>query len=148
KKEPDRWGTQEAVDEKLKELGLESDYNKWAINKVKPAQSTPYIPMGARKQPYTMENILRHLTSGGVKGTEKSGAMYGTGFSRAQGAVKYSSLDHIKGDQGSLVNHDDFQKWKDESNNKFGDIATKMGRYHSVGGFGVMDALANAVGES
>jgi len=148
KTEHDRWGTQEAVDKKLKDLGLEDDYSKWAINKVKPTQSTPYIPMGARKVPYTMENILRHVTKGGVKGTEKSGEMYGTGYSRSKGAMRYQNLEHIKGDQGSLVPHDEFEKWKEASNKKFGDIADKVSRYHSVGGFHTMDALANAVGES
>jgi hypothetical protein len=148
KQEPDRWGTQEGVDQKLKDLGLESDYEKWAINKMKPAQGTPYIPTGSRKQPYTMENVLRHFTAGGVKGTEKSGAMYGTSFARAKGAMRYANLTHIKGDQGSLLSHDEFNKWKDTSNNKFGDLANKLSPYHEVGGFHTMDALVNAVGES
>ena len=148
KTEHDRWGTQEAVDKKLKDLGLEDDYSKWAVNKVKPAQSTPYIPMGARNVPYTMENILRQVTKGGVKGTEASGALYGTGYARSKGAMRYQNLEHIKGDQGSLVPHDEFKKWKEASNKKFGDIADKVSRYHSVGGFHTMDALVSAIGES
>jgi len=148
KQEPDRWGTQEAVDSKLKELGLESDYERWAVNKVKPAQSTPYIPVGARKQPYTIENVLRHVTGKGVSGTEDSGSTHGTGFARAKGATRYSNLEHIKGDQGSLVNHEEFNKWRDESTKKFGVIADKLDRYSDAKGFQVMDSLSNALGES
>jgi hypothetical protein len=148
KQEVDKWATQESADDKIKELGAQDDFDRWAINKVKPIQSTPYIPVGARKQPYSMENILRHVTKGPVKGTEQSGSMYGTGFARAKGAKQFSSLQGIRNSQQSLVDHPTFDKWKEESNKKFHAIADKLMRYHESGGFTVMDAIVSAVGNS
>lgn len=149
KTEVDKYATQDALDQKVRDLGLENEFNKWAINKVKPVQSTPYIPKpSGRKQPYTMENILKHMTRK-VNGSEESGAMFGTGFARAKGAKKFASLDAIKKDQGKLVSAEGMEQYKKELEDKFGKVANKLTPLHyDKNTFKAMDAIVEALGES
>lgn len=127
------------------------EYEKWAINKVKPIQAEPYIPtVGGRKLPYTMENVMKILTKRGVKGTELSGGIHGIEFARAKGAKQFKSLAHIQKEQGSLLDHREFEQRKNQLGKKFDDLSTRLGKYYTGGhsGFHMMDSLVEAIGES
>lgn len=150
KREVDKYSTQEAVAKRLKQLGLEKEYAAWAINKVKPAQLDPYIPMpNRRKLPYTMENILKIVTKKGIKGGEDVGAFKGVGYARSKGAKRFSSLDHIRRNQGQLMNESDFESRKKEMDNRFFALSDKLKKYYTGGSvFHALDSLVDAIGEA
>lgn len=146
KLEHNRWGTKSAIEEKIKQLGLNDEYDKWAINKVKGVQGTPYIPTTYnRKKAYTPQNILTMMKRK-IRGGE--GGNTGLGGARAIGAQKFRNFDQIKNNQGSLVSQKEFEHHKDQNDKDFEKVANKLLPFREGNQFMSLDALTDALGES
>ena len=146
KLEHSRWGTKEAIENKVKDLGLKDEFDKWAINKVKGIQGTPYIPTTYnRKKAYTPDNILAIMKRKIRGGEGDSNGLLGA---KAIGAQKFRSFDQIKNNLGSLVSQKEFEGQKDENNKAFEKISSKLLPFREGNSFMSLDALTEALGES
>jgi hypothetical protein len=148
--EPDVAKTSEAI-EKHFTPKLQKEFDKWALAKVKPVQSTPYIPKVSqntgrvKRIPYTIENVLREMTQKVRAGEDFN---YGLGNARAKGTPQLRSLMHTKAAKGRLVPHEEFEKAKKENDQRFFDIANKFSSEPGSNGFHKLDGLVEALGES
>ncbi len=148
--EVDKYATGDKIDEKIKDLGAGDDYERWAHEKTKPLQGAPYIPRhlnsgGVRKIPYTMDNVLSELTRT-IRGGESFN--YGLGTARSMGARKFRTHDQIKNTASKLMPHEEFEKHKEKQSDKFGKLADKVGNATGNKGFGLLDGLSTAIGDS
>jgi hypothetical protein len=145
KTQVDKWATQEAVDNKLESLGLKSDFDKWALKKIRPIQTTPFIPTAGRGRAYNVQNIINtiHRNLRGGEGNFQGGTI------RAKGAIKFRSLDHIKQHQGQLTDRDAFEQSTKELDHKLEGLADSVAKHFKYSDSSyVMDSLTEAIGDS
>jgi hypothetical protein len=148
KTEPDGYKNQDALDQKIKEIG-EEKFSEWAKNKIRPLIKDKHIvrftKSGTKKKlPYTLVNLLNELTST-IRGGE--GFNYGLGTARSHGAAQFKDLSHMANSRHKIVSKEDFQKQKEDMDNRFDAIADLVSRSGSSSpGFRVMGGLAEAIG--
>lgn len=141
-KEVDRHAYEDAINDKVKELG-EPEFKKWAEEKLKPMDKGMVLPVMSkqgnwRHVPYNLQNIVAQMKKEGVRGAE--GFNYGLGSSRAQGAKQFKTLAEIREGAAKLVSPEKMKAAKDELDERFGSIAARAGTDPRV--------LSNAIGES
>jgi hypothetical protein len=133
----------EAVNNKLKETGLETEFKNWAIEKMKPTTAGEYITKGGKKTPYTIDNVLSEVTKQVRQG---EGFNYGLGTARAAGAVKFHDINHMKNSAHSLVSAEHFKQHKKAMDEKMIALATKLDRHHvTPGSFGNLSDFCEAL---
>ena len=129
--------------EKLDKLltGKEKEFNNWVENKVLPIYGDPFVTVGRKKMPYTLNNIVESMTRGGTKAQQKT-LVFGEGKVRAVASKRLKSLEEIRDraewqlDQGQNLKEartktkEAMEKWRigvvdfygDESSNEFSRI--------------------------
>jgi ADP-ribose pyrophosphatase YjhB (NUDIX family) len=143
--QPDVHAMHDAIREKVKELG-EGKFNEWAKRKLSPLEGEPYLPKGQRKMRYDLDAVLKEVTRSVRQGENFN---YGLGTARAGGAKKFRDISGIQKDRHKIVSHEEFDAKKKAMDDRFGQLADKLAPYHSTnGGFGMMDALSYAIGDS
>jgi hypothetical protein len=130
------------------------DYEKWALAKVSAALGSrkivKYSDSGRTKRiPYTLENILKEMTKKIRAGEQFN---YGLGTARSNGAKRFRSIEQIQKARDRVVAREDFEKLKNENQEKFFELAAKLAAYHpahkSGTSFGSLDSASMAIGDS
>lgn len=127
----------------------QGDYTKWAVAKVKPALGDRKIVKGARRLPYTLENILKEMTKKIRAGEQFN---YGLGTARSFGAKRFKSIKDIQKARDRIVDEDRFEELRSDQNDIFYELAQKMAKHHPIyksgKAFGSLDGAANVIGDS
>jgi ADP-ribose pyrophosphatase YjhB (NUDIX family)/GNAT superfamily N-acetyltransferase len=128
--EPDKEAARKLIEAKTDEVEQKEPgaFERWRHAKFKPLEGKPYIPKytnngNVRKIPYTIDNILKEVTSG-IQNAE--GFNYGLGSARSMGAKKFKSLDDIVREQPSLVPREEFEKLRDVQNEKYSKLVDSV----------------------
>lgn len=146
----DKYKTEDTLREAVDKLGRD-EFQQWAEEKLAPALGDSKIIRrtesgNVRRIPHTLENVLKELTRKIRQGEDFN---YGLGTARAAGAKKFRSLEQIQKARDKVVASGEFKKLKDEMDKRFVQLAEELGQYNKhVSGFGSLDALATAIGES
>lgn len=76
---------------------LEPDFHAWMTDKIEPLFGDPYIKLGNRKVPYTLDNIVERMRRDDASrpGTEDH-MVFGEGMARAVAATKISDLTEAR----------------------------------------------------
>lgn len=133
RKEPDSSAMREYLDNKVKEVG-EDQFHDWAEKKMEHLDEGKYIPKWSpntgttRKIPFSLDNLLKEMTSKKTKGGE--GFNYGLGSVRAVGAKKFKDLEQMRQHQGQILPHGEFEKVKDHMNQRFHALSEDLAPYH------------------
>lgn len=93
KQEVDEYATGERLNKKLK--GKEAEFQAWVNDKVMAMFGDPYLKVGGKKKPYTLDNIVDFMTRGGTQAKEKN-MTFGEGMARATAAKKYTDLEWMR----------------------------------------------------
>lgn len=94
KKEVDRYATKDALDKELQRR--EMDFKSWVEDSVLPLFPEPKIKVGGKKVPYTLENIVAHMTAAkSVKGKEQT-MTFGGGAARAMASKQFPDLETMR----------------------------------------------------
>ncbi len=75
--------------------GREREYRRWLEEWIIPLYGEPRLKISGKWQPYTLENIVRKMTGGGVKAAEKT-MVFGGGNARAVAAKQFRSLEAMR----------------------------------------------------
>ncbi len=140
KVEPDNYKYDDHLRNKTKD---DPNFHQYLHDKVSPLQGDQYIEVGNRKQPHTIDNVLRALIKKPVRGGEGS-AFGGTGQTRSLGAKKFSSLDQAKKGSHKLVSHEEMEAAKDQFTDKLSTLAERL---RSGNNFGGMDHANNVIAD-
>lgn len=89
----DSHASKERLDEEIK--GHEEAYKKWVEDKILPLYGDPYLTLNRKKVPYTLDNIVKSMTSEDVKGKEQTLA-FGAGQVRAAAATRFTNMDWMR----------------------------------------------------
>jgi ADP-ribose pyrophosphatase len=151
-KEPDVPKTVASI-EKHFEPQWQKEFDRWALAKIRPVQSTPYIPKHnpntgrVKKIPYTIHNVLKEMTKR-IRSME--GFNYGLGNARSKGTSQLKTLDQVKMAANKLVPEDEFEEAKKQNADRFFELAGKIHRDADYGSndFSKLDAITEALGES
>lgn len=93
KQEVDPWATSNALSELIDPLAIE--FKQWVEGKVLPNFDDPFIRIGAKKAPYTLDNIVKVMADPKVKGKEKT-MTYGAGQVRAAASMEFSDIEQMR----------------------------------------------------
>lgn len=140
--EPDFRGLHYALHDRLAEDPGFHDF-------IDPLKGDEYIEVGEsrRKQPHTLENVLKQLTRK-VRGGEGGGSFFGPGYVRSLGANKFRSLDSVRGSAHRLVSHDQMEQAKNEWNDKLSEVAGDLKHHHPASDrFGFLDTVNSAMAD-
>lgn len=89
----DTWETGKKLDELIGPKAVE--FKQWVEAKIIPKFGDPFIKVGGKKAPYTLDNIVKTMTDTKVKGKEKT-MTYGAGQVRAAASVEFSDLEQMR----------------------------------------------------
>jgi hypothetical protein len=125
----DRWATTRAMEDQIRDAGLDDKLMAYAANMV--AELTPnerifqgLTNSGRRKYiPHTLENVVKILKKE-LRGGESFN--YGVGSLRAKFTPQFKTVAEIRKAKDRLISSDDFGKIKDEINTEFLDMADAM----------------------
>ena len=149
KMEPTQKPEQAMADHVLGRVREDPGFKQYLRQKLGPLQGDEYIEVGEsrRKQPHTLENVLKVLTRK-VRGGEES-SFGGLGQARSAGAQQFRSLDQAKAAGHRLVSHQDMEAAKKQNEADFSDLVGKLSAHHPVYGssnrFGAYDNVASVV---
>jgi hypothetical protein len=138
----------DAIEAKVKQLG-EADFEAWAESKLGQAIKgrrifKGYTASGNRRYiPYTLENVLKQLTKKIRQGEDFN---YGLGTARAAGSQKFRSIEQIQKARERITSPAEFQKLKDEMDERFTALTAKLAEYSTSDR--VTENLAYAIGDS
>src|SRR5690606_16995982 len=121
----------------------------WVREKLSPALGDRYIPRvtasgRTRKIPYTLENVLKEVTRK-TRGGENFN--YGVGSVRAKVTPRFRSIDEMRRARDRLVSDEDFEKIKQETQNRFFELGEKLSRYYSYSDY-ALDSYSYAMQDS
>lgn len=144
--EVDRYKFEDLINQRFEELGAEEDFRTWVHEKLSPVLGDRYIPRitasgRMRYIPYTLENVLKEVTRK-VRGGENFN--YGVGNVRAKVAPKFRSIDEMRQARDRLVSDEDFEKIKQEAQDRFVELGEKLSRYYSYSD-GALDSYSYAM---
>jgi hypothetical protein len=140
----------DSIDAEVEKQG-EQAFREWADAKLAATVTDRYLPKysdsgNMRRIPYTLENVLREMTR---KIRQGESFNYGLGTARAAGAKKFRSLEQIQKARDTITSEAEFDKLKQEMDERFGELVQELAPHHpGNGGMRTMDALAMAIGES
>lgn len=88
------------LDRKMK--GREAEFHKWVTDRVMAMFSEPQLTVNRKKVPYTLDNIVEHMTSKGVQAKEST-MTFGGGNARAVAARRFGDIEEMRNQaKGSL----------------------------------------------
>ena len=93
KKEVDESTLRERLDKKLK--GKEAEYHAWVTEKVMSMFGEPFLKIGRKRAPYTLDNIVKQMTSKGVQAQEQT-MTFGGGMARATAATRFTDVQWMR----------------------------------------------------
>ncbi|NYT44606.1 hypothetical protein H0A64_07170 [Alcaligenaceae bacterium] len=91
----DTWATRDAISKQIEDNGLEAQFKRWVDEQILPAFGEPFLKVGRKKAPYTLENIVASMTDTKVKGKETT-MTYGAGQARAAASVEFSDIEQMR----------------------------------------------------
>lgn len=99
-----------------------------------------------RYAPLTMENVLREM-KGNVRGGE--GYNYGPGSVRASVTPQFKSLEAVQSARGKIIPKEEFEAFKNQSNDKLFELADKFHPYsqYSNSSFGHATSFAETLSD-
>jgi hypothetical protein len=113
KEEVDTWATSDMIAKQIDPQAIK--FKEWVEGKVLPNFGDPYIKVGGKKQPYTLENIVKSMTDAKVKGKEKT-MTYGAGQARAASSIEFSDLEQMREHaEKQITNPEDYEKAKEQT---------------------------------
>lgn len=86
---------------------LSGQYLEWVHEIAGPMYGEPFVVIGKKKHPYTLDNIVTAMKREGIKGGEKT-AVFGYGKARAKAAKKIPSIKGMHKLKGRLVTEEEF----------------------------------------
>jgi hypothetical protein len=89
----DRPATRERMNELLK--GREAEFQAWATDKIMSMYGDPFLKVGGKRKPYTLDSIVEHMTRGRANAKEET-LTYGEGKARAAAATKFTELEWMR----------------------------------------------------
>lgn len=96
----DSWETSRLTDKLLE--GKEADFKVWIEAQILPNFGDPFLKIGRRKVPYTLENIVEVMTSAPARGAEKT-MTYGPGQVRAASSIEFSDLEQMRAEAAARM---------------------------------------------
>jgi hypothetical protein len=88
----DRWASRDVA---LKALeGYEAEYKEWVENEVLPMHGEPFLKVGRKKVPYTIDNIVEVMTGQGAAAEQTM--TFGSGKAAAAAAKQIGSLTEMR----------------------------------------------------
>ena len=106
----DQWETEKVLDKKVKRY--QSEFDAYIAKRVSEAFDEPRIVDGKKTAPLTLENVVRAMTRGPVRGAEKTFGNNTPGSIRARAAKQYKTMEELKADRDRVVSHD--ASWESE----------------------------------
>ncbi len=92
-KEIDTEATVKRIDSKLNKQ--KADFEQWVNNKLRAIYGEPFVKLGNKKVPFNLDNVVKAMTRGSVKGAEQTMG-FGTGKAKAQTSTKFNSLKQMR----------------------------------------------------
>lgn len=134
--------TSEMLDKKIgKKL---EDFKSWVEKKVVPLYGDPFLTLGGRKVPYTIDNIADAMT-GTVVGKEKT-MTFGAGMARAAAATRFSSLNHMRNATWQMADRKSYEAAKEVTEKLLSDFRPKVAEYYANGSsWNAMDDAMRAI---
>ncbi|MCP4493229.1 MAG: ParB N-terminal domain-containing protein [Gammaproteobacteria bacterium] len=117
KREPDLNLLRERLDKRLK--GKEQEFKTWSENLINSAMGEPFLKISGKREPYTLENIVRKITAQRHLVAEKT-ITYGPGKARAAAATRFNSLQWMRNASYQMGKPADIKAARDEAE-KLGD---------------------------
>lgn len=93
KTEVDKVATAEAIDKEL--AGHEAEFKAWLEGKILGMFKEPFLKVNGKKVPYTLENIVAHMTSQKLRASEKN-MTFGSGAARAAASHQFVDLEKMR----------------------------------------------------
>lgn len=114
RQEVDQRETQKKAREELAKIprGAEK-FEDWARALIRPMFGEPFLMLGRKKVPYTLENVLEAMRRQQLQGGEKTMA-FGPGNARSAAAQRLNSQEQMRDAKGRLISYEAFEKWKEE----------------------------------
>ena len=141
-----------AINRKFRSKKLEQAFEQWAVEKFselvqKRQIFKGYTYSGKRRYiPYTLDNILKEMT-GSLRNGE--GVNVGAANIRAAFTKKFKGITDIQRDRKRIISKEEFQKIKEESQNKLLELLDWLKPYYkfSADSFGYFDDASSAIAE-
>lgn len=129
KREVDVAATRERLDKKLK--GKEANFHEWASRKVLDIMGEPYLMIGRKKAPYTLENIVEFMQRERGKAKEDS-VTFSAGKARAATATKFESIDWMRNAaRDAIKRKDEIEQAREEAEKKLSDFREAVVPYYT-----------------
>lgn len=150
KQEVDRYKTEDGINKALE--GREAAFKKWVDDSVLPLFGEPFLKVGSKKLPYTLDNIVKVMTKGPVRVQEKT-MTFGAGQARAASAIEFSDVEQMRqAAKDSVVDPAEYEQAKAVSSKlleQFRDAAVPFTTYMDWRGhpdtFEALDSAMRAV---
>lgn len=126
----DTWDTGKKINEQIEPYAIE--FKQWVESKIIPKFGDPFIKVGGKKAPYTLDNIVKTMTDTKVKGKEKT-MTYGAGQVRAAASVEFSDLEQMRAAAvENVVDPAQYEAAKAETEKKLEDYRSAVVEFTNV----------------
>lgn len=123
----DRIALSQAIAKKLRDKQTEASFDAYIRDLGKTLSDGEVLRIGNKTKPYTLENVTTEMIRE-LRGGE--GFNYGAGNVRAQFAAKIGSLKEAQNRRDEIVSKGDFEKAKDESQNRLFETLEALKPYY------------------
>jgi hypothetical protein len=141
--------TREVLEVALK--GREAEFKAWLEEKIMPAFGEPFIRLGRKKVPFTLENIVEAM-SGTVVNKERT-MTFGEGNVRAAMSRRFGSVEEMRNSAFALAPEEDVEKAREKTKALTEDFRLKVVEFFNgrdwkgnVDTWEAMDAAMRALG--
>lgn len=135
----DEVATKELLEKKI--ARYQGEYEQYIQERVSEAFGNPGIVDGEKIVPLTLENVVRAMTRGEVRGAEGGFASNVSGAIRAKASKQYESMEDLQSDRERVVNRDESWESEKEVDSKIDEFISSVAKYwkYSTSSFGMED---------
>ena len=109
-----KYETSNKIDEQIAPLA--ENFRQWVEKTVLPKFDDPFLTIGRKKAPYTLENILKVMTSGKEQRGREDTGVFGIGKTKAATTIKFSDIEQMRQTaKTAIVDADDFAMAKQDT---------------------------------
>lgn len=120
----DEWATADLVLQKARRF--KHEFDDYIAKRVSEAFDEPRIVDGNKSVPLTLDNVVRAMTRGPVRGAERGVASNSPGAIRARASKQYSSMEEMQADRDRVVSRDESYESEKQVDAMFDDFIASV----------------------